>query len=290
MNHVKSKVLRGLAALASSSALAVLVAVAPVSAVSTTQLLSASETAAGQLTTNTATLHAGVATVTINNQNPNADIETFQPTNGATLADVNTHLQAVGAGGTAAATAMQWFEQHSIFHGGLSSGLGRITYQKVLAAGTYYIADLHNLPGAAVSFSVSGSSSEQLQPTNQYIRETGSGTTEHFVVTGATGSPALYRGCVRVANQTTQLHFAGFAQVVSGTTDAQVQAFYNGTGSDPTVQSGTVSFGTLSANQSVNLNLQLAPATYNVASFIPDDQTGTAQAVLGMHKVFTVLP
>ncbi|MGA5821861.1 hypothetical protein ACPC54_28840 [Kitasatospora sp. NPDC094028] len=93
-----------------------------------------------------------------------------------------------------------------------------------------------------------------------------------------------------VRNEADELHEMVLQPVKPGTTDADVQAFFDATakGQHPTPPFSGVPSG-LSAispgDTAVFEAEDLKPGTYVLLCFIPDDKTGVPHAFLGMHKV-----
>ncbi|PYC76333.1 hypothetical protein C7C46_22945 [Streptomyces tateyamensis] len=94
-------------------------------------------------------------------------------------------------------------------------------------------------------------------------------------------------GSYYVHNSATELHEMAIQPVAPGTTDEQVQQFFDGTYTGPPLFTGTaVGLGVVSPDHSVVFHEdKLAPGTYVLLCFIPDDSTGIPHAFEGMHKV-----
>ncbi|MFE0463687.1 hypothetical protein ACFW1A_30990 [Kitasatospora sp. NPDC058965] len=96
---------------------------------------------------------------------------------------------------------------------------------------------------------------------------------------------------ILVHNEADELHEMQIQPVAPGTTDADVQAFFdalaNGQNPGPPPFTGPPSgVGAISPNGTVELKTQgLAAGTYVLLCFVPDDQTGIPHAFEGMHKV-----
>ncbi|MGI8531682.1 MAG: hypothetical protein ACR2KN_01630 [Geodermatophilaceae bacterium] len=98
--------------------------------------------------------------------------------------------------------------------------------------------------------------------------------------------PALpAQGTIRVRNVADTLHFADLSPVAPGTTDADVQAFFDGTGPPPFIQGPGASMEPLSAGQQAELGYRLPAGDYVLLCFIADDVTGLPHALMGMHLV-----
>jgi hypothetical protein len=94
------------------------------------------------------------------------------------------------------------------------------------------------------------------------------------------------RGLIRVHNVSDTLHFLSLAPVKPGTTDANVQAFLDGSSSaSPLIDGPGAELNVLSPARQARLSWNLPPGTYVMLCFIADDETGMPHAVMGMHKV-----
>ncbi|MGB8384189.1 MAG: hypothetical protein WCG47_23605 [Dermatophilaceae bacterium] len=108
-----------------------------------------------------------------------------------------------------------------------------------------------------------------------------------FVVRGQL--PA--RGSVRVTNVSDTLHFMSMERVKPGTTDADVQAFFDSQTQGPPpfgVDGPSVGADVQSPGRSLTLSYDLPPGTYVLLCFVADDKTGMPHAFMGMHKVVTL--
>ena len=100
-----------------------------------------------------------------------------------------------------------------------------------------------------------------------------------------------HRGTVTVANVSDTLHFMNLVPVQAGTTDQQVQQYFDTSmGSnqppsfiDPSRPSGGADVQ--SPGRSLQLTYDLPAGTYVLLCFVADDQTGMPHAAMGMHKV-----
>jgi hypothetical protein len=98
-------------------------------------------------------------------------------------------------------------------------------------------------------------------------------------------------GSVSVRNVADTIHFMSFAPVKRGTTDAQIQAFFDsgGNGQPPFALNGpSIGLDVLSPGRHALLSYKLPAGTYVLLCFIPDDKTGIPHAIMGMHKVVTL--
>jgi len=99
------------------------------------------------------------------------------------------------------------------------------------------------------------------------------------------------KDAVLVHNAAPELHEMELQPVAPGTTDAQVQAFFDAIAQGkqpppPPFTGPPAGLGALSPGHTVLLRAHgLKPGTYVLLCFIPDDQLGVPHAFLGMHKV-----
>lgn len=93
------------------------------------------------------------------------------------------------------------------------------------------------------------------------------------------------QGTVRVRNISDTLHFADLSPVAPGTTDADVQAFFDGTGPPPFIEGPGASMEPLSPGRQAVLGYRLPAGDYVLLCFIADDVTGMPHALMGMHLV-----
>jgi hypothetical protein len=98
------------------------------------------------------------------------------------------------------------------------------------------------------------------------------------------------RGTVTVRNVADTIHFMSISPVQPGTTDAQIQAVFDGdpAAGNPFIDGAEVGLDVLSAGQHAELTYSLPPGTYVLLCFIADDVTGMPHADMGMHKVITL--
>jgi hypothetical protein len=172
------------------------------------------------------------------------------------------------------------------------------TVTELLSAGKYYLMDLGNVGNSPpkptfTTFTVrpSGHDSSDRQGGSHgpVIKLT---SADRFVSPGTL--PA--RGTVTVKNVADTIHFMAIEPVLKGTTDAQVQAwfdsFVNGTppppGPPPFADGPTGGLDVLSPGHQAELTYNLPPGTYMLACFVADDVTGMPHAIMGMHKVVTL--
>lgn len=96
------------------------------------------------------------------------------------------------------------------------------------------------------------------------------------------------RGSVTFRNVGDTLHQALLSPVKKGTTDKQIQAYYDSHVQTPppfALDGPTVGLDVLSAGNHATMTYSLPPGTYVLQCFVADDVTGMPHAMMGMHKV-----
>jgi 3D (Asp-Asp-Asp) domain-containing protein len=280
---MRSTVVSALAAVATVGTLAFTATPASASPGST---LRVSQDAAGQVAIQQGvTLRGGLVNVNVASAYAAADPETFQLRNGVTLPQMDVKIAEAGnwqVDAAKAAEAMQWFVDNTTFYGGLSA-VGQVSYKTVLPGGSYYAAQVNNPSATAQTFRVVGAAHAALPATNQSVTMK---EPDRFVVSGPGGK--LHRGPLRISNDSGELHFAQLVQVQSGTTDADITAWFAG-GANPSVSGGAVlNFGTQTPGRASVADVTLPNGTYAVLDYIPDTTSGLPHAFSGMHAVVTV--
>lgn len=156
-----------------------------------------------------------------------------------------------------------------------------------LAAGEYYLMDLGNGPGPTgpqfTTFTVQGSGRvhSDRESEGPVVRLT---SADRFI------SPRTLPadGTITVKNVADTIHFMSISPVKKGTTDAQIQAFFDsGAQVQPPffVDGPSVGMDVLSPGRQLELTYKLPAGTYVLMCFIADDVTGMPHAFMGMHKV-----
>ncbi|GAA2033675.1 hypothetical protein GCM10009740_25240 [Terrabacter terrae] len=166
-----------------------------------------------------------------------------------------------------------------------------------LRPGTYYLMDLGSFFGpmgpsgapnpALTTFVVRGTegdSSAWKDGSDSHTPTIWLTSADRFV--GPRHLPA--EGSVTFRNVADTIHVAQFSPVKKGTTDEQVQAYYDsGVMTPPPFALNGPAFGldVLSAGTHATLTYDMPPGTYVLQCFVSDDVTGMPHALMGMHKV-----
>lgn len=112
-------------------------------------------------------------------------------------------------------------------------------------------------------------------------------SSDRFVVRGHL--PA--RGSVLVRNVSDTIHFMALQPVKAGTTDKQIQSYFDSGSQDPppfALPGPGVAMDVLSPGHQLVLSYSLPKGTYVLLCFVADDVTGMPHALMGMHKVVTL--
>lgn len=162
-----------------------------------------------------------------------------------------------------------------------------------LTAGRYYLMDLGNNQGVPdptfTTFTVrhSGRGLSDRQGDSLHGPVVKLTSADRFI------SPRTLpaRGTVTVRNVADTIHFMSIGPVKKGTTDEQIQAYFDSGSQDPPpfgVDGPSVGMDVLSPGRQLQLTYNLPPGTYVLMCFIADDVTGMPHAIMGMHKVVTL--
>jgi hypothetical protein len=290
---------RGLTALAAAGAL-VLAAAAPALANSPEGAHVAVVDDGHVLRTSTRTVHAGQVTLDVTSTSPasenggGADVVVLRPNRGITLTNVYAHVRQQQ--GPSAAASTRWLTKNVAIYGGVQiGGTGKATATISLRAGAYTVVDVNTVFAggrvAAQPLTVTG-----VQTVNQVPARVG-GTidltsADRFAPT-STAFPA--HTAILIRNVSDTIHFAAFAPVKPGTTDADVAKAIatSGPQSGPPAYllTGKTSIGldVLSPSRSAVLSSPLlTPGTYDLECFVADDKTGMPHFFMGMHKIITI--
>jgi hypothetical protein len=166
-----------------------------------------------------------------------------------------------------------------------------------LRPGTYYLMDLGSFFGP---MGPSGPPNPAL--TKFVVRDTGHDSSG-WRNSSAWSTPTIWltsadrfigpshlpaKGSVTFRNVADTIHVAQFSPVKKGTTDAQIQAYYDsGVMTPPPFALDGPTFGldVLSAGTHATLTYDMPPGTYVLQCFVADDETVIPHAIMGMHKV-----
>jgi len=154
-----------------------------------------------------------------------------------------------------------------------------------LHSGTYYLMDLVNFTGkgnpVTTRLFVTGHGRSSALHGQVYVTPT---SADRFIAP----SRWPHHGTYLFHNVADTIHFMAIVPVKAGTTDRQIQAFFNsGSQSQPPFFRNGPSGGNdvVSPGKTIQVSYNLPRGTYVLLCFIADDVTGIPHAIMGMHLV-----
>jgi hypothetical protein len=163
------------------------------------------------------------------------------------------------------------------------------TVTESLSPGTYYLVDLGKQPSgppAVATLTVDGKRAGIEQDSDLRSQVTVKAVDpDRFV------APRKWphQGTFTFTNRSDTIHFASLEPVKAGTTDKQVQAYFDSHSDQPPpfLDPSRPSTGSdvLSPGKSLQLSYSLPKGTYVLLCFVADDETGMPHALMGMHEV-----
>jgi hypothetical protein len=228
---------------------------------------------------------------TTNRSTPNgggSQITMFRPEAGATVQKVLADAAEEFGGNPAKGT--RDLEHDAAFYGLADVVVGSpVTVTETLSPGTYYLLDLANPPSGApavTTLTVDAKRAGIEQDSDLRSRVTVKAVEpDRFV------APRSWprRGTFTFTNRSATLHFVTLERVTPGTTDEQVQAYFDSGSQQPPpfMVPGAPSAGAdvISPGRSLQLTYSLPKGTYVLLCFVADDETGMPHAMMGMHEV-----
>jgi hypothetical protein len=219
--------------------------------------------------------------------NGGSNVSLFQPKHGVTLARVFADLREEFSStpATAAKGTRDIVRDVSLF--GLADvvpGYPEVVTEN-LRSGTYYLMDLVNFTGkgnpAITRLRVTTHGRVHELEGRVHVAAT---STDRFIAPGYWP----HRGTYLFHNVADTIHFMAIVPVKAGTTDQQIQAFFNsGSQSQPPFFRNGPSGGNdvVSPGGTILVSYNLPRGTYVLLCFVADDMTGMPHAIMGMHKV-----
>jgi hypothetical protein len=219
--------------------------------------------------------------------------------NGVTLAQATQDLdESYSSDPSVALPALRAFYSDMTFYGGLSiDPASHMSLTETLDPGGYYLSDETATTGATPPATLGQA---QLQVTAPYAAAQmplpdglidAQLSQGHQIFAAPADLPA--RGRVLLSNHTDQPQEFIFVQVQPGTSDQQIQAYFNAEVSGQTLPPDpflATAGGMLaiSPGRQAELGFAFRPGRYAVLSFVRDAQTGTENALEGMHRIITL--
>jgi hypothetical protein len=163
-----------------------------------------------------------------------------------------------------------------------------------LGSGTYYLLDLTNPPAAGtrpaltpLTVSRTGEKRKDHGRLSSQIRVRAT-SDDRFLAP----SSWPHGGTYTFLNVSDTLHFMAISPIKVGTTDADIQAYYDsGVQTPPPFALSGPAGGNdvVSPGRAVQVSYDLPPGTYVLLCFVADDKTGAPHSLMGMHKVITLI-
>jgi hypothetical protein len=164
-----------------------------------------------------------------------------------------------------------------------------VTVTANLLRGTYYLIDLANFTGTGspvfTPLQVTAGSRGGPLHGNVSVRATGA---DRFVAPSSWPHQGSY---VFTNTDTSSIHFMDLQRVKPGTTDAQVQTYFNSHSQAPppfALSGPGAGNDVVSPGNTIRVAYNLPVGTYVLLCFVADATTGMPHAIMGMHKVITL--
>jgi hypothetical protein len=248
-----------------------------------------------KVTLSQGTIQAGRDTFTVASSNPDrstgSSITLFHLNPGATLARVSADLRdefsqtpEIAAKGT-----RELVRDLTAYGLADVSGGAVETVTVNLARGTYHLMDLAGFNGTGsltyTTLRVTGSGGGGLLRGNFSVAANGA---DRFIMPGVVPHSGSY---LFTNTSRDDLHFMGLQPVKPGTTDAQVQEFYNHpTGPPPFGLPGPAGGNdVVSPGKTIQVSYNLPRGRYLATCFVADSMTGIPHVFTGMHKVIRLV-
>jgi hypothetical protein len=220
-----------------------------------------------------------------------SDITLFQPKAGATVSTILRDMQdefsqdpRIAAAGTRETTR----DARVLGLADVIKGYPEVVTE-FLSPGTYYVADIAGVmtsgPPTLTTLTV--------RPARANIEQDSDLASQ--VTVRATSSDKFlaprnwpHKGTYTFKNVSDTIHFMTMQPVKQGTTDAQIQAYFDSHASGPpsfALNGPTAGNDVLTPGESLQVSYSLPRGTYVLLCFVPDDVTGMPHAIMGMHKV-----
>jgi hypothetical protein len=244
----------------------------------------------GAIRVSSTRFHEGVVRFDVSTSNPKgAAITLFQLNKGVTIAKAARDVKEEFSNDPRiAAKGTRDLNRDITFYGLADVTPGQpASVTERLYDGTYYAVDV-NTPGGqtlqkVVTIKVTEGGDEHARLDTAGLASVLLTSADRFVVNGHL--PA--KGSVVVRNVGDTIHFMQIEPVKPGTTDAQVQAFFDSgfQGPPPFINGPFTAMDVLSPGHQLVLSYSLPKGTYVLLCFVADDETGMPHAFMGMHKV-----
>jgi hypothetical protein len=221
------------------------------------------------------------------NRKVGSNITLFQPKAGKTVSrilhDLFDEFGSDPADGTRELTA------DGTFHGLADVLVGHsATVTENLTPGKYYLIDIANPPSGPppVTTLTVLPAKANIEQDSDLVSQTNVYATSADRFVAPRNWP--HRGTYTFHNTSDTLHFMSLTPVKDGTTDKQVQKYFDSQSHNPPpfLKAGpSIGNDVTSPGQVLQLSYDLPRGTYVALCFIADDVTGMPHAIMGMHKV-----
>jgi hypothetical protein len=255
------------------------------------------------------TVPAGQIRLTVENQasatgptGDNADADLVLPPAGTTVDAVLADIAAINAmflGTPVADTGSPktnsglptWIYQATWAGGPVVPAGGTVEATVTLTAGTWILLNgSFGTPQQPTTLEVTGpAAATDAPPADATV------TLAEYAFGGLTAGLPAGQQTWKITNTGAQPHFMGIFRAPAGITAAELMAIFENGGLPPDSPYAESDFdfkqpglGVLSTGQTTYLTLDLAPGTYVAICHVPDVETGTEHAMLGMIQVFEV--
>ena len=164
-----------------------------------------------------------------------------------------------------------------------------VVVTEFLSPGTYYVADLANVPTngpPALTTLTVRPAGANIEQDSDLASQVSVRTTSADRFVAPRDWP--HQGTYTFKNVSDTMHFMTMQPVKPGTTDAQIQAYFDSNPSGPpsfALNGPTTGNDVLTPGETLQLSYNLPRGTYALLCFVPDDVTGMPHAIMGMHKV-----
>jgi hypothetical protein len=205
---------------------------------------------------------------------------------GYTLLDAQSDIPAAFGGDTAAVARV---DDGMVFYGGMQAKGDRSKVSKwavrIDKPGTYFVVNFDR--GNFTTLTAKGNKQRRAHPkATGFINAVTSSNDAGNDFKAGKGMP--HRGWMSTENKAKEPHFVELGQVKKGTTDADVQASFEG-GPDPSVPGGGhAGTGVISPGHTFIWAYHVPKGRYAALCFWPSLMTGAPHGVMGMHAVFNL--
>jgi hypothetical protein len=232
-------------------------------------------------------IRAGSIQFAVTTTSPNgSNIVLFKPKRGKSSADVQKDLaDEVGPNG---ALGTRELMRDATFYGlaDIAGGASALVTEN-LDPGRYFALDLAGDPSAEVPQRLDVSADRRgVEQDSDLASQVYTAAVEPDRFQAPRVWP--HKGTFTFYNRSDTLHFMDLIRVKPGTTDAEIQKYFDSQSQDPppfAMDGPGAGIDVLSPGHDAQVSYDLPTGTYVLLCFVADDQTGMPHAAMGMHKV-----